>query len=150
MTDLGRTRDPTELIPGNPAGIRAAAQTLRARARRAEQAGDGLARIDAGGWEGEAAQVFRERFSYEPAKWYAAANSLDTAADALSTYAEVLEWAQARAAEAVGLWDEAEVASRVAEHRHDGPEPFVDPGVAVRLAARDATPSAVWCGASTS
>jgi hypothetical protein len=108
MTELGRTRDPVALVPGDPAAVRANAQALRERAGRAEGAGDGLADIDTGAWTGAAAEAFREKFSYEPNKWYAAVNALHTAADALTTYAYTLEWAQGRAGEAIRQWDAAE------------------------------------------
>jgi hypothetical protein len=108
MTELGRTRDPLALVAGDPVAVRANAQALRERAGRAERAGDGLADIDTGSWTGAAAEAFREKFSYEPNKWYAAVNALHTAADALTTYAHTLEWAQGQAGEAIRQWDAAE------------------------------------------
>ena len=148
MTELGQTRDPVRLVPGDPAAIRANAQLLQVRAGHAEQAGDGLVDIDTGAWTGAAADIFRDKFSYEPNKWYAAANSLATAADALTTYAQTLEWGQRQAAEAIRLWDAAEGASsrarqayeQAAAHAVPGQvlPPFTDPGDAGRRAALDA------------
>src|ERR687883_169339 len=147
MTELGQTSDPLQLIPGDPAAIRGNAQVLQARSGHAEQAGDGLVGIDTGAWTGAAADAFRDKFSYEPNKWYSAANSLVTAADALTGYADTLQWAQGQAAEAIRLWDAAEAEAagvrraygqRVA---HAAPEqtlpPFVDTGAAGRQAAQD-------------
>ncbi|MEU4693897.1 putative T7SS-secreted protein [Actinoplanes sp. NPDC023714] len=108
MAELGETRSAAELVPGNPATIRANVLALRARAAAAESAGDGLIDIDTGAWVGKSGDTFREKFSYEPGRWFDAAGSLQTAADALSTYADVLEWAQNQAGEAIRLWDEAE------------------------------------------
>jgi uncharacterized protein YukE len=96
MTELGQTHDPVQLVPGDPAAIRGNAQALQARSAHAEQAGNGLVDIDTGAWTGAAGDAFRDKFSYEPNKWYAAANSLATAGDALNTYAQTLQWAQGR------------------------------------------------------
>jgi hypothetical protein len=114
MTELGQTHDPRALVPGDPAAIRANAEALRARSDHVEKAGDGLVDIDTGAWTGQAAEDFRDKFSYEPNKWYLAADSLATAADALTTYAHVLAWAQQQAAEAIRLWDEAQAQTQQA------------------------------------
>jgi uncharacterized protein YukE len=147
MSELGQTHDPVQLVCGDPAAIRGNAQALRARGTHAEQAGDGLVDIDTGGWTGAAADAFRDKFSYEPNKWYAAANSLATAADALTGYADTLQWAQGQAAEAIRLWDAADAESararRAYEQRAAQAAPgqalpaFVDTGAAGRQAAQD-------------
>jgi uncharacterized protein YukE len=133
MTELGETSDPRALVPGLPAAIRDNARILRGRAGHAEKAGDGLVGIDTGAWTGAAADAFRDRFSYEPGKWYAAADSLSTAADALTAYADTLEWAQGRADEAIRLWGAAEATSQRARNAATLP----DPGDAGRQAARE-------------
>jgi hypothetical protein len=94
-----------------------------------------------------AGDAFRDKFSYEPNKWYAAADSLATAADALNTYAQTLQWAQGQAAEAIRLWDEAQATSARARQAYDQAArqaapgrpcpPFTDPGDAGRQAAQD-------------
>ena len=147
MTELGTTHDPHALIPGDPAAVAANATALRTRATHVEQVGDGLVDIDSGGWQGTAADEFREKFSYEPNKWYAAADCLATAADLLNTYAQTLQWAQDQAGEAIRKWDEAEAETRRARLAYDHavaqalPEqnvpPFVDIGEAGRQGARD-------------
>ena len=147
MAELGETQDATTLIPGNPGIVRANAKTLDARAASAESAGDGLIDIDTGAWQGKAGDAFRNKFSYEPTKWYDAANSLRTAADALATYADVLEWAQQQAVEAIRLWNDAEARSEQARREYDeavaqaapgqSVAPFVDVGESGRQAARD-------------
>lgn len=118
----------------------------------AEAAGDGLIDIDTGAWVGKSGDAFCEKFSYEPNNWYDAASSLQTASDALSTYADVLEWAQNQAREAIRLWNEAEGHTNQARQDHDqaitqaapGQEvaPFVDAGEPGRQAARDVLNSA--------
>src|SRR5918911_555288 len=142
MTELGQTSDPLQLIPGDPAAIRGNAQVLQARSGHAEQAGDGLVGIDTGAWTGAAADAFRDKFSYEPNKWYAAADSLATAADALTGYADTLQWAQGQAAEAIRLWDAAVAESARARQAYEQAAaqaapgqalpPFTDPGDAGR------------------
>jgi hypothetical protein len=147
MSELGQTHDPVQLVPGDPATIRGNAQALQARAGHAEEAGDGLAGIDTGAWTGAAADTFRDKFSYEPNKWYAAANSLATAGEALTTYAQTLQWAQGQAAEAIRLWDAAVAESARARQAYEQAAnqaapgqalpPFTDPGDAGRQNAQD-------------
>jgi hypothetical protein len=147
MAELGQTRDPRALVPGDPAAIRANAGALKTRSDHVEKAGDGLVNIDTGAWTGPAAEDFRDKFSYEPNKWYVAADSLATAADALNTYAHVLEWAQQQAAEAIRLWDAAQAETQKAQQSYQNaaaqapPEhpvgPFVDTGASGRRNAID-------------
>jgi hypothetical protein len=152
MAELGQTHDPRALVPGDPAAVRDNVTVLRSRSEHAEKAADGLVNIDTGVWTGEAAEHFRDKFSYEPNKWYGAADALGAAADALGRYAEVLEWAQSQAGAAIQAWDDAEAYSRRARAAYDqavaGAQPgqtvlpFVDPGDPGRQAAQDALSSA--------
>src|SRR3954454_7587694 len=138
MAELGQTHDPRALIPGDPSAIRANSTALQTRSEHVEKVGDGLVDIDTGAWTGSAADDFRNKFSYEPNKWYLAADSLATAADALNTYVHVLEWAQQQAGEAIRLWDEAQAETERAQQSYQQaatqapPEhpigPFVDTG----------------------
>jgi type VII secretion system ESX-1 substrate len=147
MAELGQTRDPRALVPGDPAAIRANAGTLKTTSDHVEKAGDGLVNIDTGAWTGPAAEDFRDKFSYEPNKWYVAADSLATAADALNMYTQVLEWAQQQAADAIRLWDAAQAETQKAQQSYQEaaaqapPEhpvgPFVDTGASGRQNAVD-------------
>jgi hypothetical protein len=148
MAELEETGDPRELVPGDPSAVAENAQVLRARAERAAWAAEGLQAIDTGSWEGPAARAFHDKFSYEPGKWFAAADSLEMGASVVGRYGETLSWAQTQAAEAIHLWDQAEAATRDAQARHDQAAataaaqnqpapPFTDPGDAGRQAARD-------------
>ncbi|GAA2698586.1 putative T7SS-secreted protein [Actinoplanes palleronii] len=119
MAELGETQSATDLVPGAPVTILADVGSLRVRAVSAESVGNGLIDIDTGAWTGRSGDTFREKFSYEPNKWFDAANSLRTAADALSTYADVLEWAQKQAGEAIRLWEEAEGRTSQAKQEYD-------------------------------
>ncbi|XVU25067.1 putative T7SS-secreted protein [Actinoplanes sp. CA-054009] len=147
MTELGQTHDPSALVPGDPAAVEGDVRALRNRAANAEKAGDGLVDIDTGAWTGGAGDAFREKFGYEPNKWYEASNSLATAADGLNVYANTLRWAQGQAAEAIRLWDEGEAESARARQAYEAQAaqtapgqvvaPFVDSGETGRQAARD-------------
>lgn len=148
MTELGQTDDPRELVKGDPAAIEENARVLRARADRAEWAADGLKAIDSGSWEGDAAKVFHEKFSYEPGKWLTAANCLQAGAAAIEDYAGTLRWAQGQAAEAIRLWSQAGQATQQAQVKHQAAAeeaaahnqpvpPFTDPGAADRQAAQE-------------
>jgi hypothetical protein len=148
VAELGQTQDPTELVKGKPEAIEENVRALRARADRAGRAAEGLKAIDTGAWQGPAARAFHDKFSYEPGKWYDAADSLLSAADALDYYASTLRWAQAQAVEAIALWNQGEAATQRAHTQHDQataqaaannqpPPAFTDPGTATRQAAQD-------------
>lgn len=148
MAELGETQDPTQLVEGKPEAIEENARVLAARAERANWAAEGLQDIDTGAWEGPGADAFHEKFSYEPAKWFDAADALQAGGDALTDYASTLRWAQAQATEAVAQWNQGQAATQQAQAAHDtaaaqaaaqnqSAPPFTDPGEASRQTARD-------------
>lgn len=148
MAELGQTRNPRELVPGDPDAIEENARVLRTRAASTDDAGEGLRAIDTGSWEGPAARAFHDKFSYEPGKWFTAADALQAGAGALGDYTATLRWAQTQAAEAIRLWNQGEAATQQAVAEHDtalaqaGAQnqpapPFTDPGEADRQAARE-------------
>jgi hypothetical protein len=147
MAELGETEDARALVPGDPDAIAENAAVLRARAKAAGNAGDGLRSIDTGSWSGAAAQRFHEKFSYEPGKWFTAADAMQAGAGALDDYVATLRWAQGQAAEAIRLWNQGESATgqaraayesaaAQAEAAHQSLPPFTDPGEADRTQAR--------------
>jgi hypothetical protein len=111
MAELGQTQDPRALVPGDPDAIAGNAAVLRARAKAAGEAGDGLRSIDTGAWSGGAAERFHEKFSYEPGRWFTAADAMQAAAGALDDYVVTLRWAQSQASEALRLWNEGDAAT---------------------------------------
>ena len=148
MAELGETQDPRQLVPGKPEAIDENVRVLRARGDRANQAGEGLLAIDTGAWQGPAAREFQDKFSYEPGKWFGAADALSGAADVLAQYADTLRWAQSQAVEAIDLWNRGQAATQQARAEHDtavaqatannqAAPPFTDPGESSRQAARD-------------
>ncbi len=139
MAELGDTNDPLALVPGDSDAIAANAVALRQRAAAAGGAGEGLRSIDTGAWTGPAAEQFHDKFSYEPGRWFNAADAMEAGAGALDEYAATLRWAQGQAAEAIRLWNSGESATRQARSQYDSApqsEPFQDPGEADRAAAR--------------
>ncbi|RSM41902.1 hypothetical protein DMA12_23465 [Amycolatopsis balhimycina DSM 5908] len=148
MAELGDTTDPATLVPGKPEAIEENARVLKARGDLAGQAADGLKAIDSGAWEGPAARAFHDKFSYEPNKWFDAADALHRGESLLTDYARTLRWAQTQAGEAIAQWNNAQAATQQAKTRHDAataeaqannqpPPTFTDPGEAGRQAARD-------------
>jgi hypothetical protein len=148
MAELGDTNDPAALVPGRAEAIEENARVLNTRGNLAGQAADGLKAIDTGAWEGPAARAFHDKFSYEPNKWFDAADALHRCGSLLTDYARTLRWAQTQASEAIAQWNNAQAATQQAKTRHDAasaeaqannqtPPPFTDPGAAGRQAARD-------------
>ena len=144
MAELGDTSDPSELIPGNPAVVKATATALRSRADALEQAGVGLKKIGTvDGWAGPAGDAFRAKFHGQPGSWLQAADSFFTTADALENYSTTLTWAQDEAARAISQWNAAEAVTRQAQaeyrryQQQGGMDPFRDPGEAGRTSARN-------------
>lgn len=157
--ELGSTRDPQALIPGNPEAIEDNARVLRTLGQAATDAGDGLRGVDTGAWGGPAANAFHDTFSYEPPKWHTVGDALTDAATALTGYADTLRWAQGQAAEAIRLWEAGQRATQQAQAQHNAAvehanqqnqanaaagnpntvqvAPFTDPGEQQRQAARD-------------
>lgn len=83
------------------------------------RSGEGLQRLDSGGWEGSAGDAFRARAEAEPGRWITAGNAFHTAAEAINRYAETLDWAQDPAWQAIGIWNQAEHATRTAQGQHE-------------------------------
>lgn len=161
MTELGQTRDPLALIPGSVNAARTAATDWRKKSVETGEVATALARVNVDdAWSGAAADAFREKYAGIPTKWSDASKHLGSAANALDTFADYLEWAQAQAADAIALWDQADAATAAAKKQHAAdvaaartafarayqlpssasaysPEiPFVDPGEALRAQAR--------------
>ena len=119
MAELGETSDPRALVPGVPAAIDENVVAVRGRGEALAEGGNGLSKIDASGWEGDAGEAFQEKFSYEPPKWLKAGDAFTGTAAALEEYVSMLRWAQGQAAEAIRLFQEGEQATRQAQADHD-------------------------------
>jgi hypothetical protein len=148
MTELGQTGDPRALIPGEPDVIEADAAALAQHARRTEQVGQGLRRVDVGRWEGAAGGGFAATWANEPVKWLKVADTISATTAALTGYAGTLRWAQDQAGGAIQLWNQgaAETSRALARYQASAAEsatrdepigPFLDPGEPYRQQARE-------------
>lgn len=148
MTELGQTGDPRALIPGEPEVIEADAAALAQHARRTEQVGQGLRRVDVGRWEGAAGGGFAASWANEPVKWLKVADTITATSSALTGYAGTLRWAQDQAGGAIQLWNQgaAETTRAFARYQASAEESaardepiglFVDPGEPYRQQARE-------------
>ncbi|MFI1967389.1 putative T7SS-secreted protein [Streptomyces pathocidini] len=102
---LGETRDPRQLIPGNVESLEEIAQSLRKRSGTFEDVGTGLGGVRIPDWTGKASDAFWDKFSGEKQNWLRASDAMSGAASVISGYAGVLSAAQQQAAEAIALWD---------------------------------------------
>ncbi|GAB4584366.1 putative T7SS-secreted protein [Nocardia sp. IFM 10818] len=104
---LGETKDPKELIRGEPTAITEAATTLRDMATQISSTGDALRTIDAAGWEGDGADGFNAVYDQQPKLWWDSAESFTAAAGVLDAWSNAVKTAQARAADAITEWERA-------------------------------------------
>ncbi|MGY0491355.1 putative T7SS-secreted protein [Streptomyces sp. WG-D5] len=102
---LGESSDPKAFIPGEPSQLHTAVGRLAKGTVTVEGIGDELRAVRTPGWAGQASEAFWDDFSPQKNKWYRGAESLKKAASALQDYADVLEWGQAQAAQAINLYD---------------------------------------------
>ncbi|MDQ3154012.1 MAG: hypothetical protein M3R63_20615 [Actinomycetota bacterium] len=159
MAELGQTTDARLLIPGEPDVIDDNVIAIRGRGETMGLAGDSLKKINTDAWSGEAGDAFRDRFSYEPARWHHGSDAFEATTAALEGYVDTLRWAQGQATEAIRLWTAGEAATQQAISAHNAAvdmanrqnqvnaaagdpavvrvPPFSDPGEAGRQAARD-------------
>lgn len=80
MAELGESGNPRDLIPGDPDAVERNVTAIRGRGKSMEIAGDDLKKIDSGAWEGAAGDAFRDKFTYEPARWHRAADAFEATA----------------------------------------------------------------------
>lgn len=107
--ELGQSRDPVRLIPGDLAGLHRTIALWRSRAADAEESGAALRQLRAvPEWAGEAADAYERRVTAAASPWDAMASAFRAGLLALEEYAAALEAARARAGDAVDLWDVAE------------------------------------------
>ncbi|WP_030420843.1 toxin glutamine deamidase domain-containing protein [Streptomyces sp. SCSIO 75703] len=143
---LGQTEEAEELVHGKPDRIRTSASHLRDFSTAFDSVGSGLKTVDSSGWRGEGGDAFREKFGVHPNRWLRAADACETAAAALESYADTVEWAQRQAADAIALYRQGKRASEEAIEAYDRrieaynakvradqdpgptPAPFHDPG----------------------
>lgn len=107
--ELGQSRDPIRLVPGDLAAVHRTVALWRSRADDAEESGARLRQLrTVPEWAGEAADAYERRVAAAASPWDAMASAFRMAQAALEDFASALEAARARAGDAVDLWDEAE------------------------------------------
>lgn len=143
MTQLGQTRNPVDLIPGDAYSVAGVASKMYDYGALLAEAGSGLSRIDtSSGWAGAAADAFRKRFNGQPAKWLEAGSCFQSAARALDNYATVLVQAQDQAGVAIQMWSQGEKngAQAILANAQSQAEAAAKSANAVVGAARDKAP----------
>ncbi|MCZ1009297.1 hypothetical protein O1L68_23700 [Streptomyces lydicus] len=103
--ELGETKDPKGLIPGDVGAIEGVARALKKQSGKFETVAQGLGAVRISGWNGAASDQFWEKLSGEKKNWLYASDALSDAAAAVSRYATALSAAQGKAREAIELWD---------------------------------------------
>lgn len=116
---LGESEDPKELVHGSPQALEARARHLRDFFRAFESVGQGMRSLDGEGWQGKAADAFREKFDMHPKQWLTAADACEAAAKALEAYADTVRWAQRQAQTAIDAYRRAQEGSRRAVDAHN-------------------------------
>jgi hypothetical protein len=134
---LGQTGDPAKLVHGDAGALKAAAGHLAKFGAAFGKTADGLRRIDTAHWTGEAADRFRAQYRQHPTQWSDAAEACTRASAALTTFADVVQWAQQQAGEGARLFAAAKQQSEQARAAYNqqvitGGQPgaFTDPGAA--------------------
>ncbi|WP_328428279.1 putative T7SS-secreted protein [Streptomyces sp. NBC_00443] len=116
---LGESEDPKELVHGSPQALESRARHLRDFFRAFESVGQGMRSLDGEGWQGKAADAFREKFDMHPKQWLTAADACEAAAKALEAYADTVRWAQQQAQTAIDAHRNAQEDSRRAVDAHN-------------------------------
>ncbi|MEO3938568.1 hypothetical protein V3N99_17695 [Dermatophilaceae bacterium Soc4.6] len=96
---------PEALVPGYPWQAHQLAHTLTTYATTLTDTAHTLARVEITGWTGQASDAAHTRLGQEPTRWATAAAAFDTAANALTRYADAFTPARRLAAEAAALYD---------------------------------------------
>jgi hypothetical protein len=155
---LGETKDPKKLIPGEVGHVRANVTELDDENSRITGMHQSFGGISTPGWSGGLAlAAYETKREAELKKWSAFEDLLEAASSALATYAGALSTAQSRAQDAIDKWEEGERATDAAvtayndavkrynaasaapsspfgqpQLRPGPPGPFHDPGQAMR------------------
>ena len=106
--ELGTTTDPLRLVPGSVHTLRADAGALADQAGRLEDAAADVAHRVISSWTGTAADGWAQRRGILDESLRAVGQVHRTAGTVLTAHAQVLQWAQQRAALAVDLWQVGE------------------------------------------
>lgn len=107
--ELGSTRDPSVLIPGDVGELHRAAAAWRERAQGADDVSTALRSMRSiPEWTGEAADAYETRTGTVASGWTAMATAFRVGQSALEDVAAAIDAARAKAGDAVDLWDQAD------------------------------------------
>lgn len=110
----------SNVVPGDPAELHAFATELTRFSQALESTGSALRAVDTqSGWNGPAADAFRDSFGRFTPHWFTAADAFRDAGAAVRRYADVLAWAQRQAGTAEEQLTQAAAVSRQAADLHD-------------------------------
>ncbi|MGH9244440.1 MAG: putative T7SS-secreted protein [Acidimicrobiales bacterium] len=115
--DLATAPSGRDLIPGDPDEVESLGSRLSVLGTGMSDAASRLTTLDAGDWQGIAAEAFQRTLGDEPQKYARAGEAFTSATGAVRRYADVLRTAQADADRAINEYREAE--SRTAAWRQD-------------------------------
>ncbi|MFC8586380.1 putative T7SS-secreted protein [Streptomyces sp. NPDC057217] len=110
--ELGQTEDPEKLVYGSVSKIRAQVSHLNDFKSSFTLVGNGLKGLEGDGLKGASAEAFQKAVAKEPPRWFKAAEAFGKAADAMSRFAETVEWAQGQAREALAEYNRAKKVSQ--------------------------------------
>ncbi|WP_433620944.1 putative T7SS-secreted protein [Nocardia sp. CA-120079] len=106
--ELGQTKDPKELIRGDPSAIHDAAEALGKMGDSIGQTGDALRTVNTADWTGTAAEEFHTEFAKQPKLWWEGSDAMHKASDVLNSWYYEVTAAQTKAADAIARWDAAD------------------------------------------
>jgi hypothetical protein len=143
MIELWSSSNPKELVPGDVAGVRAAADLLLNMERSYTELYDAIKRTQNSQsltWEGDASNAARDVLDEFVKPWETAGIAHQSTKDALRAYADALAAAQGDAAVAVAEYKRGNSKTRAAQESYKRQDPltrgpFVDPGESIRRSA---------------
>ncbi|MFI6367975.1 putative T7SS-secreted protein [Nocardia sp. NPDC050630] len=106
--ELGQTKDPKELIRGDPSAIHDAAEALQKMGDSIGQTGDALRTVNTADWTGTAAEEFHTEFAKQPKLWWEGSDAMHKASSVLGSWYYEVTAAQTKAADAIARWDAAD------------------------------------------
>ena len=154
--ELGQSKDPVELVPGNAEHVHHDAGIFQAEATKCDSIATSLKGVRTPHWTGPAADGFEATMGYEPKLWSTLSDQFDKSAKALEGHGSAIASAQSKARDAIAKWDEGELATKTAVATYNKqvdaynsslcvpspagipsigparPGPFVDPGQSLR------------------
>ncbi|MEU4732166.1 putative T7SS-secreted protein [Streptomyces sp. NPDC023588] len=136
--ELGQSDDPKQLVHGSASSLRTTAGHLSDFHAAFTRTGDGLKKLGTDGIKGAAADAFRDSVLEKAPRWFAAAAAFETAAGAVSRFADTVTWAQGQAKEAI---DEHKTAVKLSENAHAAYDTWVKDYESAVKAQQDPLPA---------